>query len=131
MTTSSPADGSTNSKSIAWYAAIPGLAKFCEECAASRNRMAAAIQKNESATSTPKAEVVSSSTLEESTASGIESNASQIPQTPSAAANQRSIPAEAGSVEKGSSKQKKLFIVLGIAAVVLVLAWIGWYSAHQ
>jgi len=136
MTTSSPADGSANSKSIAWYASIPGLAKFCEECAASRNRMAGAIQKDESAPSTPKAEEVLPSTLEESTASGIEPNASQIPPTPSVAANQTSIPAEAGSAEagsvhKGSSNQKKLLMFLGIAAVVIVLAYIGWFSAHQ
>ena len=131
MTTSSPADGSANSKSIAWYASIPGLAKFCEECAASRNRMAGAIQKDESAPSTPKAEEVLPSTLEESTASGIEPNASQIPPTPSVAANQTSIPAEAGSVHKGSSNQKKLLMFLGIAAVVIVLAYIGWFSAHQ
>jgi len=121
----------TSSKVVAWYAAIPGLAKFCEECAASRNRMAAAVQKDESATSTPKAEEVSSSTLEESTVSGIESNASQIPHSPSTAANQISNPAEAGSVDKGSSKQKKLLLFLGIAAVVVVLAWIGWFNAHQ
>jgi hypothetical protein len=131
MTTSSPADGSANSKSIAWYASIPGLAKFCGECAASRKRMAAAIQKAESATSTPKAEEVSSSTHEESTVSGIESNASQIPQSPSTAANQTSIPAEAASVDKGSSNQKKLLIFLGIAALVIVLAYIGWFSAHK
>ena len=131
MTTSSPADGSAISMCNAWYASIPGLSKFCEECAASRNRVAGAIQKHESATSTPKAEEVSSLTLEESTVSGIESNASQIPQSPSTAANQRSIPAEAGSVDKGSSKQKNLFIFLGIAAVVIVLAYIGWFSAHK
>jgi len=131
MTTSSPAEGSANSKSIAWYASIPGLAKFCGECAASRNRLAAAIQKAESATSTPKAEEVLSSTHEESTVSGVESNVSQIPQSPSTAASQTAIPAAAGSVDKGPSKQKKLLIFLGIAAVVIVLAYIGWFKAHQ
>jgi len=131
MTTSSSADGSTDSKGTAWYAAIPGLAKFCGECAASRDRAASAAQKAESAASTPQAEEVPSSAPKESTASVIKPGASQIPQAPPAAANQASIPAEAGSVDQGSSSQKKLLIFLGIAAVVLVLAYFGWFSAHK
>ncbi len=131
MTTSSSANGPAISKSIAWYASLPGLVKFFEECAASRNRVAGAIQKDESATSAPKAEEVSSSTLKQSAISGTESKAPQIPHSPSTVANQASNPIEAESADEGSSKQKKLLLFLGIAAVVIVLAWIGWFKAHQ
>lgn len=120
MTIPSPADDSATSKCIECGAAISSKAKFCERCGALQTT---------SPTSSP--EQVGDE-LPQSAATGIESQASANPLLASATTNQTSNPAEAGSVDERASTQKKLFMICGIAAVLvlIVLACIGWFESH-
>ena len=86
------------------------------------------MQKNVSATSTPKADEVSSSAFEPSAVSGADSSTYTETRIPFSTTNQAPNPTEVGKVDEGSSKRRRLLIFSGIAAVVIVLACIGfWY----
>lgn len=80
---------------ISCNAEIPDFAKFCQECGTTQNRQAAAIQEDESAVAAPRTPEMSSSAPEDSTVSGIESQASGNLLPSSAATNQASNPTEA------------------------------------
>ena len=107
---------------------IPEFATFCCGCGATRNRVTGEMQKNVSATSTPKADEVSSSAFEPSAVSGADSSTYTETRIPFSTTNQAPNPTEVGKVDEGSSKRRRLLIFSGIAAVVIVLACIGfWY----
>jgi hypothetical protein len=163
MTTSSPADGSVNSKCSNCGEAISFKAKFCPECGASqakaapapikclfcgyeipefatfccgcgatRNRVTGEMQKNVSANSTPKADEVSSSAFEPSTASGADSSTYTETRIPFSTTNQTPNPTEVGKVDERASKRRRLLIFSGIAAVVMVIALVSlvWSTDH-
>jgi hypothetical protein len=69
--------------------------------------------------------------LPEATVSGADSPISTDSRIPSTTANETSEPTEVGEVSEWSSKQRRHFIIFGIATAVIALACIVWFNIHH